>query len=96
MTKAGPNTDWLQSRFPQAEYKDVTGLCKLAHRDEYVEEQNYSLNAGRYVGVDIEEMMVSKKEFYKNIFYLKKEYSKLVEAGNEIEYTIIKNLESLI
>ena len=88
--------DWLQSRFPQAEYQDVTGLCKLADRDEYVEEQNYSLNAGRYVGVDIEEMMVSKKEFYKNIFYLKKEYSKLVEAGNEIEYTIIKNLESLI
>ncbi len=45
---------WLQERFPNAEYEDVTGLCKLATPEE-VKEQDYSLNPGRYVGVVIEE-----------------------------------------
>jgi len=44
----------LQERFPNAVYKDVTGLCKLASPDE-VKEQEYSLNPGRYMGVVIEE-----------------------------------------
>ncbi|MDX9766713.1 MAG: class I SAM-dependent DNA methyltransferase, partial [Ectothiorhodospiraceae bacterium] len=39
---------WLQERFPKAEYEDVTGLCKLATVAE-VEEQDWSLNPGRYV-----------------------------------------------
>jgi len=37
---------WLQERFPNAEYEDVTGLCKLASPAE-VKEQEYSLNPGR-------------------------------------------------
>ena len=45
------NIAWLHKRFPEAEYQDVVGLCKVADRTEYVEEQDYSLNAGRYVGV---------------------------------------------
>ena len=45
---------WLQERFAGARYEDVTGLCKLATPEE-VKEQDYSLNAGRYVGVVIEE-----------------------------------------
>lgn len=43
------NIDWLQSRFPEAKYADVVGLCKVADKTEYAEEQNYSMNAGRYV-----------------------------------------------
>lgn len=45
---------WLQERFSQAEYEDVTGLCKSATPQE-VEEQDYSLNPGRHVGVVIVE-----------------------------------------
>jgi len=45
------NIQWLQTRFPDAKYSDVLGLCKVADRSEYVEEQDYSLNAGRYVGI---------------------------------------------
>ena len=29
--------------FPEAKYADVVGLCKLADKAEYVEEQDYSL-----------------------------------------------------
>ena len=61
------NIAWLQSRFPEAKYTDVVGLCKLADRKEYAEEQDYSLNAGRYVGVEIEGDEVSKDEFLDNI-----------------------------
>ena len=45
---------WLHERFPSASYEDVTGLCKLASEAD-VEEQDYSLNPGRYVGVVIAE-----------------------------------------
>ncbi len=67
MTYWQTNIDWLQSRFPDAKYNNVVGLCKLADRKEYAEEQDYSLNAGRYVGVEIEGDEVSKDEFLDNI-----------------------------
>jgi len=35
-------------------YCDVIGLCKVADKKEYAEEQDYSLNAGRYVGIKID------------------------------------------
>ncbi len=57
---------WLQQRFPNAEYEDVTGLCKLATRAE-VKEQEYSLNPGRYVGVVIEEDGKTEEEFIDEI-----------------------------
>ena len=42
--------DWLQERFPKAELRDVEGLVKLVARTE-VEEHDWSLTPGRYVGV---------------------------------------------
>lgn len=41
---------WLQSRFPDAKFVDVEGLCKLVDRAE-IEAKDWSLNPGRYVGV---------------------------------------------
>lgn len=57
------NINWLQSRFPEAKYTDVVGLCKVADKTEYVEEQDYSLNSGRYVGVDDDNDGLTKEEF---------------------------------
>lgn len=57
------NIHWLQSRFPEAKYTDVIGLCKVACKIEYADEQDYSLNAGRYVGVEIEDDNLTKEEF---------------------------------
>ena len=60
---------WLQERFPEARYEDVTGLCKLADR-EGIKEQDYSLNPGRYVGVVIEEDGKTEEEFISSILEL--------------------------
>ena len=40
----------MQERFPDGTYADVPGLCKVATLAE-IEEQGFSLNPGRYVGV---------------------------------------------
>lgn len=42
---------WLQSRFPDAIYTDVEGLCKVVSPKE-IEAKDWSLSPGRYVGVD--------------------------------------------
>ncbi len=46
--------DWedLESYFPDGEYQDVEGLCKIATLDE-IKENDYSLTPGRYVGFSI-------------------------------------------
>ncbi len=47
--------DWasLYEYFPEGTYRDIEGLCKWVDLDE-VEEQDYSLTPGRYVGVSID------------------------------------------
>lgn len=42
--------EWLISRFPNGEYDNIEGLCKIVNREE-VANNDYSLTAGRYVGV---------------------------------------------
>jgi len=42
---------WLQSRFPEGQYADVEGLCKVVTQAE-IEAKDWSLSPGRYVGVD--------------------------------------------
>lgn len=41
---------WIFEKFGEGEYRDVPGLCKLADR-ETIQEKNYSLTPGAYVGV---------------------------------------------
>jgi type I restriction enzyme M protein len=47
--------DWhsLRENFPNDQYQDIEGLCKIVNRDE-VEENDYSLTPGRYVGYKID------------------------------------------
>lgn len=85
---------WLQERFPKAEYEDVTGLCKLASPAE-VEEQEYSLNPGRYVGVVIEEDGKTEEEFIAEIMRLNEELSEANQASRELEAVITSNIEAL-
>jgi type I restriction enzyme M protein len=42
--------NWLLSRFPNGEYTDIAGLCKVVSKEE-IAQNDYSLTAGRYVGV---------------------------------------------
>ncbi len=45
----------VEERFPAGVYADVTGLCKVATIAE-IEVQGWSLNPGRYVGSQVEEL----------------------------------------
>ncbi len=88
--------NWLQSRFPEAIYADVVGLCREASRDEYVEEQDYSLNAGRYVGIAIDADDLSEKEFKAKLQSLKSKYDSLIEQTGLLEESIDRNFTRIL
>jgi len=86
--------NWLQERFPKAEYEDVIGLCKLASPSD-IKEQEYSLNPGRYVGVVIEEDGKTEEEFIAEILALEDQFEELAEAANRVEQSIAMNIHLL-
>jgi len=85
---------WLQERFPEAKYEDVTGLCKLADLDE-VKEQDYSLNPGRYVGVVIEEDGKTEEEFMADFLDMSEELNELNKSASALEATIMNNVKRI-
>lgn len=86
--------NWLQERFPQAKYEDVTGLCKLATMDE-IREQDYSLNPGRYVGVVIEEDGKTEEEFIEEMLAMDQELNDLNKEAKKLEKIIHHNVLEL-
>lgn len=51
--KVSKNNEWFNTNFPKGKYQDVEGLCKIVTLEE-IQEQDYSLTPGRYVGVKID------------------------------------------
>ncbi|MCB0536025.1 MAG: N-6 DNA methylase [Bacteroidetes bacterium] len=90
------NINWLQSRFPEAKYEDVVGLCKMADKTEYVDEQEYSLNAGRYVGVVIDGDNITHEEFEERMELNVEKLKKLVNQSHNINESIFSNLSNLL
>lgn len=86
---------WLQERFPSAKYEDVTGLCKLADQAD-LEEQDYSLNPGRYVGVVIEEDGKTEEEFIEELSSMQNELDVLNSEAGLLASTIAHNVRQLI
>ena len=101
--------DWLLERFPEHKYQDVIGLCKVAELGEVLDEegnikeikedsiadQDYSLNAGRYVGVVIEDDGMTETEFKEHMKALNSEFEKLSGEGKTLEDAISANLKEL-
>ncbi len=85
---------WLQERFPEASYEDVTGLCKLADLEE-IKEQDYSLNPGRYVGVVIEEDGKTEEEFMEDLLKMNEEFKALSREAIALGDVIGKNINLL-
>lgn len=85
---------WLTDRFPKGEYEDVTGLCKAATLAE-IEEQDYSLNPGRYVGVVIEEDGLTEEEFKAEMQARHQSLTALNQQAKDLEKLIEENLKSL-
>lgn len=84
------NILWLVERFPDGEYRDVIGLCKAAplKGEDGIEDQDYSLNAGRYVGVVIEDDGMTADEFRAEMQNLRSEF----EALNAEATTLASNI----
>ena len=86
--------NWLQERFPEARYEDVTGLCKRADLEE-IREQDYSLNPGRYVGVVIEEDGKTEEEFIEEMLAMNAELNQLNQEARKLEKIINHNILQL-
>lgn len=89
--------DWLMEHFPNGEYQDVIGLCKVAklEGEDGIIDQDYSLNAGRYVGVVIEDDGMTEDEFKNTILSLNAELIELNAEAQELEQKIALNLTEL-
>lgn len=89
--------DWLLERFPNGEYQDVIGLCKVAklEGEDGIIDQDYSLNAGRYVGVVIEDDGMTEEEFKETILSLNAKLTELNTQAQELEKQIADNLANL-
>ena len=85
---------WLQERFPEGKYDDVIGLCKVANYTD-IEEQDFSLNSGRYVGVVIEEDGMTQEEFGEEIKKLTMKFDSLNQESNFLSKAITNNVKEL-
>ena len=92
------NVDWLLERWPEGKYRDVIGLCKVAKLDgaDGVRDQDYSLNAGRYVGVMIEDDGLTESEFKEQLLSLNEELGRLNSDSAALVSSINTNLKNLL
>ena len=89
--------DWLLERWPDGKYQDVIGLCKVAklEGEDGIIDQDYSLNAGRYVGVVIEDDGMTEAEFAETMKGLNAEFKQLNDEALSLQSEIEKNVNEL-
>ena len=84
--------EWLTEKFGEGEYRDVLGLCKIATIQE-IEEKNYSLTPGAYVGVA--EAEDDGVDFHERMTEIHAELKRLNEEANVLMDEILKSWEEL-
>jgi type I restriction enzyme M protein len=91
------NALWLLERFPEGKYQDVLGLCKVAklEGEDGIIDQDYSLNAGRYVGVVIEDDGMTEEDFKETMLGLNEEFESLNTEAKKLEEQIAENIKTL-
>ena len=82
--------EWLTEKFGEGEYKDVLGLCKIATIQE-IEEKNYSLTPGAYVGVA--EAEDDGVDFHERMNEIHAELKRLNDEANVLMGEILKGWE---
>jgi len=84
--------EWLTEKFGDGEYKDILGLCKIATIQE-IEEKNYSLTPGAYVGVAEQED--DGVDFHERMTEIHAELAQLNKEANALMDEIQKAWEEL-
>lgn len=84
--------NWLYEKFGEGEYRDVPGICKVATISE-IEEKNWSLTPGAYVGVaPVEDDGVN---FEERMAEIHRELLTLQNDSNDLMKTISTNLKEM-
>jgi type I restriction enzyme M protein len=84
--------EWLVEKFGEGTYQDVAGLCKVATIQE-IEEKNYSLTPGAYVGVAEQED--DGVDFHERMTEIHDELARLNTEANALMTDILKAWETL-
>ena len=84
--------EWLTEKFGDGEYQDVLGLCKIATIQD-IEEKNYSLTPGAYVGVAEQED--DGVDFHERMTEIHAELAQLNKEANVLMDEIQKAWEEL-
>lgn len=88
-----PQVDELQMCFANKEYTDIPGLCAVVSR-EGITEQGWSLNPGRYIGVE-----KTEKRSTNNLEQLRELNEKLTNLNDEakkLEETIHNTIQNIL
>ena len=92
MLETARQREWLTSKFGlDGEYQDVLGLCKIATLSE-IEEKNYSLTPGAYVGVAEQED--DGVDFHERMNEIHSELASLNKEANLLMSEIMKEWET--
>ena len=84
--------EWLTGKFGEGEYKDVLGLCKIATIQE-IEDKNYSLTPGAYVGVaKVEDDGV---DFHERMNEIHAELKRLNDEANILMSEVLKKWSNI-
>ncbi|MGG7056564.1 type I restriction-modification system subunit M [Nitrosomonas sp. ANs5] len=80
---------WLKEHFPNGKYEDVEGLCKIVDVVE-VEENDWSLTPGRYVGYSIE--LDENFDYASRLGEIHSELANLNSEANTLMLKILKGV----
>lgn len=86
-------TALLKAQFPDGQYQDIAGVCKVATRTE-IEAQGWSLNPGRYVGVA--DRGPDDFDFAERLEELNEELEILNAEARELEELISENVQAVL
>ena len=87
------SAELMEQNFPDGEYVDVPGLCKMATIAE-IEVQGWSLNPGRYVGVADRE--ADTFDFAERLGELNEELEVLNAEAHQLEGQIAENVAMIL
>ena len=87
------SAEWMATQFPDGEYVNVPGLCKVA-TVEQIEAQGWSLNPGQYVGVADRE--ADAFDFAERLGELNKELGGLNVGAHQLEERISENVAMIL